>query len=59
MPDTKQQPDSVLLMVLSAVGGGLAGFAIWMTTGAFVFFPVFLAVGLIGGIMMAEARKQP
>lgn len=38
--------------------GALVGFALWMATDTFVFFPVFLGVGVVFGLVFDAARKR-
>lgn len=38
--------------------GALVGFAIWMATDTFVFFPAFLGVGVVFGLIFDTARKR-
>jgi hypothetical protein len=45
-------------MAVGGLGGGLAGFVVWMLTDAFVFLPAFLGVGLVTGIAFAESRSR-
>ncbi|MFW2383871.1 MAG: hypothetical protein ACN4GZ_19120 [Acidimicrobiales bacterium] len=58
MTSSRRHIDPLLLMTLGGVLGGLTGFALWMTTNTFVFLPVFLAIGLVTGISIAESRRQ-
>lgn len=37
--------------------GAVIGFAIWMGTGDFVFFPVFLGVGVVFGMLFSAQRS--
>lgn len=56
MADTKRRTDPVVLMAVAGVLGGLAGLVIWMITDAFVYLPVFLAIGLVTGIAATESH---
>ena len=38
--------------------GALVGFALWMATDTFVFFPAFLGVGLVFGLIFDAARSR-
>ncbi len=38
--------------------GGLSGFAIWMFTGTFVFFPAFLGMGVVIGLVIQAAISK-
>lgn len=58
MAETQRHMDPLLVMTLGGVLGGLAGFALWMTTDVFVFLPVFLAIGLVTGISIVESRRK-
>ncbi len=58
MAETQRHMDPLLVMTLGGVLGGLTGFALWMTTDVFVFLPVFLAIGLVTGISIAESRRK-
>ncbi|MDH3249466.1 MAG: hypothetical protein OEQ47_10915 [Acidimicrobiia bacterium] len=57
MAETRRHVDPLLVMTLGGATGGLTGFALWMTTDIFVFLPVFLAIGLVTGISIAESRR--
>lgn len=57
MAGKRRRIDPAVLMATSGVLGGLIGFAVWMATGTFVFLPVFLAVGLVTGISIAQSRR--
>jgi hypothetical protein len=57
MTDTPRHFDPLLVMTLGGAIGGLTGFALWMATETFVFLPVFLAIGLVTGISIAETRR--
>lgn len=50
--------DPLLVMTLGGLLGGLTGFALWITTDTFIFLPVFLAIGLVTGISIAETRRN-
>jgi hypothetical protein len=39
--------------------GGLAGFAVWTATGAFVYLPVFLGNGVVLGMVLDQAIRKP
>ena len=58
MAETRRHMDPLLVMTLGGAVGGLTGFALWMTTDIFVFLPVFLDVGLVTGISLAESRRE-
>ncbi len=58
MAHTRRHVDPLLVMTLGGAVGGLTGFALWMTTEVFVFLPVFLAIGLVTGISIAESRRE-
>lgn len=58
MADTPRHLDPTLVTALGGLFGGLIGFAMWMTTGTFVFLPVFLAIGLVTGISIAQTRQD-
>jgi hypothetical protein len=58
MANTRRHVDPLLVMTLGGSIGGLSGFALWMATGTFVFLPVFLAIGLVTGISIAETRGK-
>lgn len=58
MAESPRHIDPLLVMTLGGALGGLTGFALWMLTDTFVFLPVFLAVGLVTGISIAEARRK-
>ena len=45
-------------MAAGMVIGTITGFAIWMTTDLFVFFPVFIGIGFVLGLVFAEARDR-
>lgn len=38
--------------------GALVGFGLWMATDLFVFFPAFLGVGVVLGIVFDDARPR-
>lgn len=38
--------------------GALVGFALWMATDTFVFFPAFLGMGLVFGLIFDAARRR-
>ena len=42
-------------MAAGMVIGAVAGFAIWMTTDLFVFFPVLIGIGFVLGMVFKEA----
>lgn len=37
--------------------GAVIGFALWMATETFVFFPAFLGVGVVFGVLFSTRRK--
>ena len=56
-PAKRTRPDEASVgtgMVMGAIGG----FAIWMSTGSFVFFPVFIGLGFVLGIVAKEADDR-
>ncbi len=48
----------VTLIAVSGLLAGVVGFVIWMVTDVFVFLPVFLAVGLVTGIALADGQRK-
>jgi len=44
-------------VVIVALVGASIGFVIWMTADMFVFFPVFLAIGVTMGMVLGQ--RQP
>lgn len=38
--------------------GALVGFALWMATDTFVFFPAFLGMGVVFGLIFDAARRS-
>jgi hypothetical protein len=38
--------------------GALVGFALWMATDTFVFFPAFLGMGVVFGLIFDAARRR-
>lgn len=38
--------------------GALTGLAIWLTTDLFVYFPVFIGIGLVLGLVFKEANEK-
>ena len=45
-------------MAAGMVIGAIAGFAIWMTTDLFVFFPVFIGIGVVLGMVFKEGNDR-
>jgi MFS superfamily sulfate permease-like transporter len=48
-------------VVTTAAGmviGALTGLAVWLTTDLFVFFPVFIGVGFVLGMVFKEAKER-
>lgn len=58
MAEARRHIDPLLAMTLGGATGGLTGFALWLTTEAFVFLPVLLAIGLVTGMAIAESRRK-
>jgi hypothetical protein len=48
----------VVPMVAGNIIGAVTGFAIWMTTDLFVFFPVFIGIGFVLGMVFKEANDR-
>ncbi len=59
MSDQNQLPRSgVLSMAAGMTIGALTGLAIWLTTDLFVYFPVFIGIGLVLGLVFKEANEK-
>ena len=59
MSNSERTPGSdVVPMAAGMVIGVIAGFAIWMTTDLFVFFPVFIGIGVVLGMVFKEANDR-
>lgn len=54
----QQQELSPGAFALGMLMGAVIGFALWMGTDTFVFFPVFLGVGVVFGMMFNAARSS-
>lgn len=48
----------VVSMAAGMVIGATTGAAIWLTTDTFVFFPVFIGIGFVLGLVFAEANQK-
>lgn len=44
-------------MAVGMILGALTGFALWIATDTFVFFPAFLGVGLALGLALGSLRR--
>ena len=48
----------VVPMVAGNIIGAVTGFAIWIATDLFVFFPVFIGIGVVLGMVFKEANDR-
>jgi uncharacterized membrane protein YfcA len=59
MSDKKQVSNSeVVSMAAGMVIGAITGAAIWLTTDTFVFFPVFIGIGFVLGLVIKDAYEK-
>ncbi len=58
MKNLNRNPSGVLSMVAGIVIGAITGLTIWLTTGLYVFFPVFLGIGFVLGMVFKEANER-
>ena len=59
MSDKRQASSSeVVSMAAGMVTGAITGAAIWLTTDTFVFFPVFIGIGFVLGLVFKEANEK-
>lgn len=59
MSDKRQASGSeVFSMAAGMVIGAIIGAAFWLTTDTFVFFPVFIGVGLVLGLVFKDAMEK-
>lgn len=59
MSDSNQNSRSrVVPMAAGMLIGLVTGLAIWLTTDLFVFFPVFIGIGFVLGLVFQEASEK-
>jgi preprotein translocase subunit SecG len=55
---SKASRSEIVSMAAGMLIGAITGAAIWLTTDTFVFFPVFIGVGLVLGLALKEANEK-
>jgi len=59
MSNSERTPRSeVVPMAAGMIIGAVTGFAIWIATDLFVFFPVFIGIGFVLGMVFKEANDR-